>query len=128
MLNGFHILHIFPKNIVFRRWRQLHVRPIYRRLLSRVITRRVFFCFHHSTNAVPVYNLSQHNLNPITWGTVMLKGREETLKNPFELMLWYPSGGITSNRFVHQYKVIFYHWLPAYLIDGIMFLLGQKRL
>ncbi|XP_008183261.1 putative fatty acyl-CoA reductase CG5065 [Acyrthosiphon pisum] len=79
------------------------------------------------TNVVPVYNLTQHNLNPITWDTVMSKGREETMKNPFELMLWYPTGSLTSNRFIHTYKVICYHWIPAYLIDGILFLLGQKR-
>ncbi|CAH1715027.1 putative fatty acyl-CoA reductase CG5065 [Aphis gossypii] len=79
------------------------------------------------TTAVPVYNLTQHNLNPITWETVMTKGREETMKNPFELMLWYPTGSLTSNRFLHTYKVICYHWIPAYLIDGILFLLGQKR-
>jgi fatty acyl-CoA reductase len=79
------------------------------------------------TNAVPVYNLTQHNLNPMTWYTVMIKGRMEAMKNPFELMLWYPTGSITANRFIHTYKVICYHWIPAYLIDGIMFLMGQKR-
>ncbi|VVC39646.1 Male sterility, NAD-binding,NAD(P)-binding domain,Fatty acyl-CoA reductase, C-terminal [Cinara cedri] len=78
-------------------------------------------------NSVPVYNLTQHNLNPITWETVMIKGKEEALKYPFELMLWYPAGSITENRFIHTYKRIFYHWIPAYLIDGIMLLLGQKR-
>lgn len=85
-------------------------------------------CVLYRTNVIPVYNLTQHNLNPITWEAVMAKGREETMKNPFELMLWYPTGSLTSNRFLHTYKVICYHWIPAYLIDGILFLLGQKRL
>lgn len=89
---------------------------------------RYFVFYLYRANAIPVYNLTQHNLNPITWDAVMTKGREETMKNPFELMLWYPTGSLTANRFVHTYKVICYHWIPAYLIDGILFLLGQKRL
>jgi len=92
-----------------------------------VVILSIYFVFNRA-NVIPVYNLTQHNLNPMTWGAVMAKGREETMKNPFELMLWYPTGSMTSNRFVHTYKVICYHWIPAYLIDGILFLLGQKRL
>lgn len=78
---------------------------------------------------IPVYNVTLHNsVNPMTWHEIMIKGRIEALKNPFELMLWYPSGSITSSRIIHSYKVICYHWIPAYLIDALMFLFGQKRL
>lgn len=77
---------------------------------------------------IPVYNVTLHKQYPLTWREIMEKGRKKALKYPFELMLWYPTGTITSSPIIHAYNMIFYHWVPAYLIDAIMFLLGQKRL
>ncbi|KOB66926.1 Fatty acyl-CoA reductase 1, partial [Operophtera brumata] len=48
-------------------------------------------------------------------------------KAPLEWPLWYPNGDITSNATLHEFRRIFYHLLPAFCIDFLMFLLGQKR-
>ncbi|XP_050537409.1 putative fatty acyl-CoA reductase CG5065 [Daktulosphaira vitifoliae] len=76
---------------------------------------------------IPVYNLTQHNLNPISWRTVLDKGRNIALKYPFEVILWYPNGSMTTNRYIHMYNRIFHHWIPAYFIDILLFIFGQKR-
>lgn len=49
-------------------------------------------------------------------------------KYPFEAGLWYPGGDITTNVLEHKINVALFHWGPAYLIDGLMFCFGQKRL
>ncbi|XKL69644.1 hypothetical protein PGB90_007413 [Kerria lacca] len=76
---------------------------------------------------IPVYNLTQSDMNPMKWGEVVEKGKTIAHEYPFEMTLWYPGGNIRSNKFVHNLIVLFFHWIPAYLIDFIMLLIGQKR-
>lgn len=76
---------------------------------------------------VPVFNLTQSGLKPVTWGDIVNMGKIATYKNPFSVMLWYPNGDIRSNKMVHNLCVIFYHWLPAILIDFMLFITGNKR-
>lgn len=78
------------------------------------------------------------------------EGKKLFHKYPFEAGLWYPDGkspgsvpytcnktkdktftligDFTRSKIVHTFKLIFYHWLPAYLIDFLMLCFGQKRL
>ncbi|XP_055704509.1 putative fatty acyl-CoA reductase CG5065 isoform X2 [Phlebotomus papatasi] len=76
---------------------------------------------------VPVYNITCSEEKKLTWGEVLKQGKELGFKYPFEAGIWYPGGEITTNKIVHTLTVIFCHWLPAYFIDFLMFLLGQKR-
>ncbi|KAJ8924570.1 hypothetical protein NQ315_000719 [Exocentrus adspersus] len=76
---------------------------------------------------VPVYNLTQHEVIPITYKEILDMGRSICYEYPFEMMVWYPDGDIRSSKLLHNIFSIFYHWLPALLIDFIMFISGQKR-
>jgi len=76
---------------------------------------------------IPVYNLTQGKTQNISWGKILEIGRQVAYKYPFSLILWYPDGNIRSSKFVHEIYSIFCHWLPAYLIDGLFFIFGQKR-
>lgn len=82
---------------------------------------------NESCLSIPVYNLTQCGMKPITWGEVLDKGKKLGYENPFSLMLWYPDGTIRTNRVMHQLCIIFQHWLPAYIIDGLLLVFGQKR-
>ncbi|XP_052868592.1 putative fatty acyl-CoA reductase CG5065 [Anopheles cruzii] len=75
---------------------------------------------------VMYYNLSSSDINPISWGDVLEKGRKVLNDNPFCFALWYPDGSIKSNYFYHLLCVIFFHYLPAYLIDFLLVLLRRK--
>ncbi|CAH0382773.1 unnamed protein product [Bemisia tabaci] len=81
----------------------------------------------HKEKEIPVYNLTQHNAKPITWGQVLENGKKIAYENPFEMMLWYPDGNIRTNKFIHNLCLFFFHWLPAYFIDFMMLIFGQKR-
>lgn len=77
---------------------------------------------------IPVYNLTCSDKKKMTWGEVINQGKKLSYEYPFEAGVWYPNGTITTNKLEHLLKVLFFHWLPAYLIDFLMFVMGQKRL
>lgn len=64
----------------------------------------------------------------LTWGQAVEKGREFFYKNPLCFSLWYPDGSIKSNYWHHLFCVIFFHYLPAYCIDGLLVLMRRKPL
>uniref|UniRef100_A0A1L8DYA8 Fatty acyl-CoA reductase n=1 Tax=Nyssomyia neivai TaxID=330878 RepID=A0A1L8DYA8_9DIPT len=76
---------------------------------------------------IPVYNITCTEGKKITWGEVLEKGKQRAHEYPFDAGVWYPNGTITTNKIVHTISVLLFHWLPAYLIDFLMLLLGQKR-
>ncbi len=78
---------------------------------------------------IPVYNLAMVEHEPITWRQFQISCEVAARKYPYEVVLWYPSYDvIQENYFLHRLSVIFYHMIPAYVIDFILMLLGKKRL
>lgn len=76
---------------------------------------------------IPVYNLNAANQQPTTWGQVLDNARVIGREAPLAWPLWYPNGDMTTNHIAHHIKCFFYHWIPAYFIDFMLFLVGQKR-
>ncbi|CAH2011783.1 unnamed protein product [Acanthoscelides obtectus] len=77
-------------------------------------------------NEVPVYNLTMYGLLPITYREIIDRGRSIMYSSPFEMMIWYPDGDIRPSKTVHNIYSLFYHWIPAILIDMLMLIFGQK--
>nr|AGK27745.1 fatty acyl-CoA reductase [Ericerus pela] len=75
---------------------------------------------------MPVFNLTQHELEPLNWSEVVELGKEASSKYPFEMVLWYPGGNVYANFYVHFILSLLFHWIPAYLIDFMLFLIGRK--
>ncbi|XP_013146446.1 PREDICTED: putative fatty acyl-CoA reductase CG8306 [Papilio polytes] len=76
---------------------------------------------------IPVFNLTSGDDRDTTWKEVLDVGKATVRKYPFEGPLWYPDGNIRHNKFIHSICVLFFHILPAYLIDFLMLIFGQKR-
>ncbi|XP_017484385.1 PREDICTED: putative fatty acyl-CoA reductase CG5065 isoform X1 [Rhagoletis zephyria] len=76
---------------------------------------------------VPVFNLTVPDAKKRTWKWVMDVGRDLGMKYPFEIGLWYPDGHITTNKIYHWFCVIMFMWLPAYIIDFLLAIFGQRR-
>lgn len=76
----------------------------------------------------PVYNLSQSDVRPTTWGEVLSKGRRLFQENPFDWPLWYPDGDIRTNKFIHHIIVFLFQIIPAYFMDIVFSIFMQKRL
>lgn len=95
--------------------------------INSVITIAYKLATEQKAKTIPVINITQSNVRPITWGEILEKGRDSLHKYPFEGQIWYPDGDIRSSRFVHNLFVFFFHILPAYLIDFLMLIFRQKR-
>ncbi|CAD1476640.1 unnamed protein product [Heterotrigona itama] len=65
------------------------------------------------TANIPVYNITQSGILPITWGEVLGKGKKIAYQYPFEGQIWYPSGDIHDSKFLHNLIVFFFHIIPA---------------
>ncbi|XP_023935047.1 putative fatty acyl-CoA reductase CG5065 [Bicyclus anynana] len=76
---------------------------------------------------IPVFNLTSGDDRDTTWKEVLDVGKATVRKFPFEGPLWYPNGNIRHNKLIHELCVFFYHIIPAYLIDFLMLIFGQKR-
>lgn len=77
---------------------------------------------------VEVFNLtaSENKKRPMKY--VLELAKKMNFEIPAEIGLWYPNGTITTNKYLHQFNVVMFHWVPAYLIDFLMLCIGQKRL
>lgn len=74
-------------------------------------------------------NLTQsQDILSITWEEILDRGKKQIWNAPFEWMLWYPDGGITTNRLYHNLITILFQWIPAYFIDFLFFILRMPRL
>ncbi|XP_015522200.1 putative fatty acyl-CoA reductase CG5065 [Neodiprion lecontei] len=75
----------------------------------------------------PIFvNVTESGRNPITWADALNAGRRHALSNPFSGPLWYPGGRFTSSAVLHWFAVICLHLLPAYLLDPLIYLSGNK--
>ncbi|XP_022121959.2 putative fatty acyl-CoA reductase CG5065 [Pieris rapae] len=72
------------------------------------------------------FNITLSDVQKMTWKEVIETGEKWVNTYPFLIALWYPGGTIKSYWFTHQLAVIFFHILPAYICDGLLFLLGKK--
>ncbi|GBP52559.1 Putative fatty acyl-CoA reductase CG5065 [Eumeta japonica] len=79
------------------------------------------------TPEIPVFNVTSGDDRITTWKEALEFGKAAGRKYPFEGPLWYPNGNIRSNKLIHNLCVFFFHIIPAYFIDFLMLILGQKR-
>lgn len=84
--------------------------------------------FHLFINIFRLFFQTLAHDKQLTWGQAVEQGRQLFHKNPLCFSLWYPDGSIKSNYWQHLFCVIFFHYLPAYFIDGLLVLTRQKPL
>ncbi|KAK0166937.1 hypothetical protein PV327_004403 [Microctonus hyperodae] len=77
-------------------------------------------------NSKRVYNLTSSNEFKVSWREIIELGRKVTEKVPLNGVVWYPGGSMKKSRLMHNICVLFFHMIPAYFIDTILFLVGYK--
>ena len=75
-----------------------------------------------------MYNFTQHDIVQVPWKDVLEKGRKLLNEYPFDGAVWYPDGDMRESRIAHNLIVFFFQTVPAYILDGILALVGQKTL
>ncbi|TGZ57659.1 Fatty acyl-CoA reductase [Temnothorax longispinosus] len=71
-------------------------------------------------------NATANHENPISWGDALEIGKKHVLANPFSQPLWYPGGRLTSSKVLHWLAVMFFQTIPAYLLDILLIVTGNK--
>lgn len=72
--------------------------------------------------------MTQHESRRITYGDFFNVANDMKFEIPFSLSLWYPNVTITQNKLWYWINVILFQWIPAYFVDFLFMLFGQKRL
>uniref|UniRef100_A0A1B0BQB9 Fatty acyl-CoA reductase n=1 Tax=Glossina palpalis gambiensis TaxID=67801 RepID=A0A1B0BQB9_9MUSC len=81
---------------------------------------------HSETDCIEFSNLCGSNKGLISWGESIETGKRLFYQTPLSLALWYPDGSIKKNYYLHLICVIFFHYLPAYIIDFLLLLFARK--
>ncbi|XP_063978990.1 putative fatty acyl-CoA reductase CG5065 [Diachasmimorpha longicaudata] len=82
--------------------------------------------FIHTKDDRRVYNLTSSHEFKVSWREIIERGRKITEKVPLNGVVWYPGGSMKKSRFIHNICVLFFHMIPAYFIDTLIFLAGHK--
>ncbi|CAO1407990.1 unnamed protein product [Diamesa serratosioi] len=78
------------------------------------------------TNDVFYCNISDSRSDQVSWGESIEMGKQMFYEHPLCMSLWYPSGNVKANYYHHLFCVIFFHYLPAYIIDFLLLITRQK--
>nr|XP_018914569.1 PREDICTED: putative fatty acyl-CoA reductase CG5065 [Bemisia tabaci] len=63
----------------------------------------------------------------ISWQEIIDVGKDIVTSDvPLNGGIWYPGGSMKTSRFLHNICTILFHWIPAYFLDAIIFLSGNK--
>lgn len=114
--------------------RSMHCNPDYQSQTVPVdITINAIIAIAYKRSKLPLNeeyycNLTDCSEKPMTWGQTIEFGKEIIVKYPMSQMLWYPDGSIKRNYYHHLICSFLFHYLPAYFIDFLMILFGQKTL
>lgn len=78
------------------------------------------------TNEIPIYNYVTANENPITWSDYMNMALKFGKEMPLRKAVWKHSCTIQSNPFMFALYSFFLHFIPALMVDLVLFLLNRK--
>lgn len=63
----------------------------------------------------------------VTWLEMIDAGRDIIMNRvPLNGVVWYPGGSMKHSRLYHNICALFFHWIPAIIIDTLLFCLGYK--
>ncbi|XP_033224121.1 putative fatty acyl-CoA reductase CG5065 [Belonocnema kinseyi] len=76
--------------------------------------------------SIHVYNCCSGDIKSVSTREVIDTGIQITDEIPLGGILWFPGVTITTNKTIFFILMLFYHLIPAYLVDGILKLAGKK--
>jgi fatty acyl-CoA reductase len=83
------------------------------------------FLFSNFTEPT-VYNIASNNIKTIPLGAMVEMGIALSKEEPLSNILWIPRASMIRNRTWYFWNVIFFHLIPAVLVDGLFKLRGRK--
>ncbi|CAG9801690.1 unnamed protein product [Chironomus riparius] len=74
-----------------------------------------------------IFNFTTSNEIVMSWGQILSKGLVICIdKYPMNKAVWFPNLTLTKYRWLHKTRCLFYHWIPAVIIDSVLFCVRIK--
>lgn len=82
--------------------------------------------FESGNSESKIYTCSSTKRNSVTWGSIsdICNGYCRWMISP--RAVWYCFNVIQSNRFIHMFLTFLWHTIPAFLVDTMLTLIGNK--
>ncbi|XP_034234855.1 putative fatty acyl-CoA reductase CG5065 [Thrips palmi] len=80
----------------------------------------------HLANNVQVYNCTSGQLNPVHWHEFGRLTQNQAVDTPTKHVQWYPGFSFRTNRYIHKFCEIFFHFFPAHVVDLLIRAQGGK--
>ncbi|KAG7295498.1 hypothetical protein JYU34_021705 [Plutella xylostella] len=74
----------------------------------------------------PVYNYVSSEQKPLTWAKFMYYNETYGLEVPSTQAVYYYLFSLITSLPLYKLYCFFLHWVPAYIVDGILVLIGKK--
>lgn len=92
--------------------------------LKMFVTVYIQYLITHRDYSRRIYHLVSSAEIKVSWKELIDCGRWIIVnKLPLNGVVWYPGGSMKSNRLLHNICCILFHWIPAILIDCLLFCL-----
>jgi len=78
------------------------------------------------SNSVRVYNCTTGSINRIFWHELGALTKKHAMEVPTKYIQWYPGFSFRTNRLMHWVVHMLLHYMPAFCIDSVLRLQGNK--
>lgn len=76
-----------------------------------------------------VFNLTSTDEKQVKFQEIIDLGKTiVTTEIPFNILLWYPGGSMTTSKLYHYIALTLFQLLPALLVDTFLMLINMKPL
>ncbi|XP_039752663.1 fatty acyl-CoA reductase wat-like [Pararge aegeria] len=73
-----------------------------------------------------IYNYVSSEQAPLSWENFMKYNEVHGFEVPTISAIWYYLFMITPSKFLYNFYCLFLHWIPAYIVDAVLVLIGKK--
>lgn len=94
-----------------------------------VINGIIVGAYHAATTRpeeTPIYHLTSSTYKPFRWNIVTPLLPTLVSKYPLKSAVWYPHLKLLPSLFLFKLSAIFFHWIPAYILDTVTSVAGGR--
>lgn len=95
-----------------------------------VVVNEIIICAQYvhkkKTGNLSIFHCTSSTTNPFRWDIIINRIDEFLHGYPVKSAIWYPSLKFHSSLFMYKLSAIFFHFIPAFFLDLMLRLGGQR--
>lgn len=76
-------------------------------------------------NSIKIYNCTS-GADGLRWGLLTKLVSKYAIESPSKYVMWYPGVTVCTSKFIHNLLTITLHFFPAFIMDFVLKLMGNK--